>query len=131
MLMQARSSYGAQWPVIHPFLGFSPDVPTKSLSVVPDVPESWPRLSVKNLGVGSATVAASASRSGNRYTTEVTAPAGWNPTIGHTPPAGATVETVTLDGESTSHDAVDTPRGRGVRVVTTTGQPHTLAVTTG
>jgi glycogen debranching enzyme len=72
MFMQAWSSYGVQWPVIHHFLGIRPDMPAGSLTVVPDVPESWTRpISVQNLQVGSGTVAASASRSGNRYTTEV------------------------------------------------------------
>ena len=41
MFMQAWSSYGIQWPVIHHFLGIRPDAPTGSLTVVPDVPESW------------------------------------------------------------------------------------------
>ncbi len=48
---------------------------------------------------------------GKRYTTEVSAPPGWNLTIGHTLPAGTTVKTATLDGNSTSYDVVDTTRG--------------------
>ncbi len=76
-------------------------------------------------------MAASASRSGKRYTTEVSAAAGWNLTIGHTLPAGATIKSVTLDGNSASYDVVDSTRGREVRVATTTGQRHTLVVTTG
>jgi hypothetical protein len=129
--MQAWSSYGVQWQVIHHFLGISPDVPAGRLSVVPDVPDSWPGLSVQNLRVGSGTVAASASRSGKRYTTEVSAPAGWKLTLGHTLPAGATVKTVTLDGKSAAYNVVDTTRGREVRVETTADQRHTLVVTTG
>ena len=117
--------------MIHHFLGINPDVPAGSLSVVPDIPDSWPGLSVENLRVGSGTVAASASRSGKQYTTEVSAPAGWELTIGHTLPAGATVKTVTLDGKSAKYDVVDTTRGREVRVETTTDQRHTLVVTTG
>ncbi len=38
---------------------------------------------------------------------------------------------VTLDGNSTSYNVVDTTRGREVRVATTTGQRHTLVVTIG
>jgi hypothetical protein len=45
-------------------------------------------------------VAASASRNGKRYTTEVSAPAGWKLTFGHALPAGATVKNVTLDGKA-------------------------------
>jgi glycogen debranching enzyme len=134
MFMQAWSSYGVQWPVIHHFLGIRPDVPAGSLTVVPDVPESWPELSVEDLQVGSGTVAASASHDGNTYTTKVSeSPAGWNLTIGHTLPAGATVETVTLDGNPVEPDdvvEVDTFRGHEVRVDTSTGGPHELVVTT-
>jgi glycogen debranching enzyme len=131
MFMQAWSSYGVQWPVIHHFLGIRPDVPARSLSVVSDIPDSWPGLSVKKLKVGGGTVAASASRSGKRYTTEVSAPAGWSLTIGHALPAGATVKNVTLDSKSVEYAVVDTTRGREVRVETTTDQRHTLVVSTG
>jgi glycogen debranching enzyme len=132
MFMQAWSSYGVQWPVIHNFLGIDPNVPAGSLSVVPDVPESWPGLSVQDLKVGNGTMKASASRKGKRYTTQVdSAPAGWTLTIGHTLPAGATVKSVTLDGKSTTYDVVDTTRGREVRVKASTGTSHTLIVTTG
>ncbi len=130
MFMQAWSSYGVQWPVIHHFLGIRPDAPAGSLSVVPDVPESWPGLSVKNLQVGSGTVAASASRSGKKYTTEVSASTRWTLTIGHTLPAGAAVQSVTLDGQPVNYQTVDTTRGREVRVQTNTGAPHILEVTT-
>ncbi|HET7272403.1 MAG TPA: glycogen debranching protein, partial [Rubrobacter sp.] len=131
MFMQAWSSYGIQWPVIHNFLGISPDAPARILSVVPDIPDSWPGLSVQNLRVGSGTMTTSASRSGKQYTTEVSAPTGWKLTIGHTLPAGAAVESVTLDGKRARYDVVDTTRGREVRVQTTTDQRHTLVVTTG
>jgi glycogen debranching enzyme len=130
MFMQAWSSYGVQWPVIHHFLGISPDVPAGSLSVVPDVPESWPGLSVQNLRVGGGTVAASASRDANRYTTEVSASATWELTIGHTLPEGASVAAVTLDGEPVAYEVVDTTRGREVRVQTSTNRRHILVVTT-
>jgi hypothetical protein len=131
MFMQAWSSYGVQWPVIHRFLGIDPNVPAGNLSVVPDIPESWPGLSVQNLKVGGGTMTASASRSGKQYTTEVSAPTGWKLTIGHTLPAGAAVKRVTLDGKPAKGVVVDTTRGREVRVETTTDQNHTLVVTTG
>jgi glycogen debranching enzyme len=131
MFMQAWSSYGIQWPVIHHFLGIRPNVPAGSLSVVPDVPDDWPGLSVQDLQVGSGTVAASASHDGNTYTTEVSeSPAGWNLTIGHTLPAGAGVQSVTLDGQPVNYQTVDTTRGREVRVETSTGGLHELVVTT-
>jgi len=131
MFMQAWSSYWVQWPVIHNFLGIDPNVPSGSLLIVPDIPDSWPGLSVQNLKVSSGTMRVCASRSGKQYTTEVSAPAGWTMTIGQTLPAGSTVKSVTLDGKSTAYDVVDTTRGREVRVETTTDQDHTLVVTTG
>jgi hypothetical protein len=124
MFMQAWSAYGIQWPVIHHFLGIRPDVPAGNLAVVPDVPDSWPGLSVESLRVGGGTVAASASHEGNRYTTDASASTtGWDLTIGHTLPAGATIETVTLDGDPAQYDKVDTFRGREVLVNTSTGVP--------
>ena len=134
MFMQAWSSYGIQWPVIHHFLGIRPNVPAGSLSVVPDVPDDWPGLSVKNLQVGGGTVAASASHEGNSYTTKVETSVAGELTIGHTLPADAVVQSVTLDGEQVAvedYDVVDTTRGREVRIETSTGGPHELVVTTG
>jgi glycogen debranching enzyme len=130
MFMQAWSSYGVQWPVVNHFLGVRPDIPDGNLYVVPDVPDGWPGLSVANLRVGSGTMAASASRSGTEYVTEVTAPAGWSLTIGHTLPAGATVESVLLDGAPAEYVIMNTSRGDEVRVTTTTGATHELVVTT-
>jgi hypothetical protein len=132
MFMQAWSSYGIQWPVIHHFLGIRPDAPTGRLTVVPDVPESWTKpISVHNLHVGGGTVEVSASHDGNRYTTEVSASTRWTLTIGHTLPEGAQVQSVTLDGQPADYRAVETSRGLEVRVGTNTNQHHTLVVTTG
>jgi hypothetical protein len=131
MFMQAWSSYGIQWPVINDFLGIRPDVPHSSLSVVPDIPDSWPGLSVQNLKVGNGTMTASASRKGKQYTTQVSAPAGLTLIIGHTLPAGAKIQSVTLDGQPHAYDVVDTTRGKEVHVTTSTGASHTLGVTTG
>jgi hypothetical protein len=128
MFMQAWSSYGVQWPVIYHFLGVRPNVPEDTLTVMPDVPESWPGLSVSNLRVGDGTVEAAAEVDGNRYTTFVDAPGEWTLVIGHVLPDGAQVESVTLDGAPVPYSIVDTPRGREVQVETTTGSPHTLEV---
>lgn len=129
MFMQAWSPYGVQWPVIHSFLGIDPDVPAKRLAIMPDVPEGWPGLSVRNLRVGTGVIAVAASRAGNAYTTTVDAPAGLTLTLGHTLPAEAEVVAVTLDEASVEWQAVDTPRGREVRVEVEAGVPHTLVVT--
>jgi glycogen debranching enzyme len=131
MFMQAWSSYGVQWPVINNYLGIRPDVPQGALSVIADVPDSWPDLSVSNLRVGDGTMSAAASHDGQTYTTTANAPAGWELTLGHTVPAGAVVASVTLDGTPVSWTVSDTTRGREVYVTTTTGAPHTVVVTVG
>ncbi|HEU4411740.1 MAG TPA: hypothetical protein VFS43_41235 [Polyangiaceae bacterium] len=128
MVLQAWSAYGIQWPVIRYFLGVDPDAPAGRLSVVPQIPVSWPGLSVKDLRVGNGVMAASAQKSGTRHTTTVTAPAGLALTIGATIPPGATVKAVTLDGAPATPAVVDTPRGREVRVETQAGPTRTLVV---
>jgi hypothetical protein len=61
----------------------------------------------------------------------VEAPVGLQLTIGHTLPAGLEVEAVTLDSAPGAYEIVETIRGRGVRVETSTGTVHMLAVTAG
>lgn len=131
MFMQAWSSYGIQWPVIHHFLGVRPDVPRGRLTVVPDVPDGWPGLSVSSLRVGGGTMSAAGRVVGDRYVTTVESPAGFELTIGHVVPPGATVESVTLDGAAAPYEIRDTTRGREVLVHTTSDEPHELVVTTG
>jgi glycogen debranching enzyme len=128
MFQQAWSAYGVQWPVVRHFLGVDPDIPAGALSVVPQIPDGWPRLSIENLRVGDGTAEVKARRNGNKYTTEVEAPKGLDLTIGHTLPADAEVERVRLDGEEVEFDVVDTTRGREVRVTTTTSCGHKLEV---
>jgi hypothetical protein len=53
-VMQAWSSYGLLWTVAHDLLGVSPDIPARSVAVVPDVPASWPGLAVRDLRIGAA-----------------------------------------------------------------------------
>jgi hypothetical protein len=131
MFMQAWSSYGVQWPVINHFLGVRPDMPDEHLYVVPQVPDSWPGLSVTDLAVGSGTVAAEASHDGKEHVTEVSATqAGWSLTIGHTIGVNESVDSVTLDGSPVAYIEVITTRGREVQVETTTASAHTLVVTT-
>jgi hypothetical protein len=131
MFMQAWSSYGVQWPVIHHFAGVRPDMPRHRLAVVPDVPDSWPGLSVSRLRVGNGQISVAANKSDKMYTTRVTAPAGWELTIGHTLPVGVHVRHVRLDGKPVSnYQVVNTPRGTEVNVHTRTGKPHLLTVIT-
>lgn len=132
MFMQAWSSYGVQWPVVHHFLGVRPDAPSGELSVVPQVPDPWPGLSVQNLRVGDGEVGVFAGRAGDSYTTTVTAPPGLDVTVGHTLPAGASVGEVTLDGEALEdYQQVETERGLEVRTRVAGGGSHTLEVRAG
>lgn len=131
MFMQAWSSYGIQWLVIHELLGVDPDVPAGTMSVLPHVPASWTGLSVKNLQVGQGKLGVSAKLEGSVYTTTVTGgAANLKLIIGATLPAGATVQSVILDGMSVTPKEVLTLRGKEVRVDTASGADHTLVVTT-
>jgi glycogen debranching enzyme len=129
MFMQAWSSYGTQWPVIASFLGVDPDVPAGEVSVVPDVPEGWPELSVRDLRVGSGNVSAEASRGGNRYVTKAEAPRGLDLTIGHVLPEDASPASVRLDGHEVEFRVVETARGQEVHVDAGARGSHKLVVT--
>ena len=130
MVMQAWSSYGIHWPLVELYLGIKPNAPARSLSVVPDLPSSWPELSIDELRVGSCEISVSAQHSGKSYVTTVATPAGWSLTIGHTLPAGSQVQSVTLNGSPASYQIVDTNRGREVHVQVNSGGIQKLTVQT-
>jgi glycogen debranching enzyme len=129
MFMQAWSSYGIQWPIMHHFLGVRPNIPEDSLYIVPHMPSSWTSLSVENLRVGDGAISVVVERDEDIYRTRISAPAGWTLIIGHTLPIDAEVESVMLDDADIAYEIVDSPRGREIQVVTTTDTPHTLVVT--
>ena len=130
MVMQAWASYGIHWPLVDLFLGIKPNAPARSLSVVPDLPSSWPDLSIDELRVGSCEISVSAQHSGKSYVTTVASPAGWSLTIGHTLPADSQIQSVTLNGYHPSFQIVDTDRGREVHVQVNSGGTHKLTVQT-
>jgi hypothetical protein len=130
MVMQAWSSYGVEWPVIYHFLGVRPHISNREVTVIPNLPPTWPTLSVDNLRVGNSNLTASATHNGNRYTTVVTAPSGLLIRIGYALPANASIATVTLNGSTASYEVKDTHRGREVIVTSNSGQPLQLVVTT-
>jgi hypothetical protein len=115
-VMQAWSSYGLLWTVVNDLLGVSPDAPAGSVAVVPEIPPSWPSMSVGNLHVGAATLAETASRQGGTYRTEVTGAQGLALTIGAVLAAGATPHSVTLNGTPVAYHLVTTNRGTAVEV---------------
>ncbi|WP_139490840.1 glycogen debranching protein [Brevibacillus dissolubilis] len=131
MFMQAWSSYGVQWPVIHNMLGIVPDAPAKQITVIPHVPASWPDLSVDQLQVGTSLIRAAASHEGDTYTTEVALPSDWKLTIGHILPHNAKVASVTLNGKAIpNYQVTDTAKGREVHLPVQNTKSATLVVTT-
>jgi hypothetical protein len=130
MVMQAWSSYGIHWPLVELYLGIKPDAPAKSLSVVPDLPGSWPELSIDNLRVGSSQIAVSVRRAGINYVTTVSAPVGWGLTIGYTLPANAQVKSVRLNGSPVAFRIVPTNRGEEIHVQTNSGGTQEVRIQT-
>ena len=132
MVMQAWSSYGIHWPLVELYLGIKPDAPAKSLSVVPDLPGSWPELSVDNLhvGVGSSQIAVSVRRAGINYVTTVSAPVGWSLTIGYTLPAKTQVKSVRLNDSPAAFQIVPTNRGEEIHVQTNSGGTQEVRIQT-
>src|ERR1700685_503274 len=66
-VMQAWSGSGLLWTVVNDLLGVTPDAPAGSVAVVPEVPSSWPSMSVGNLHVGASTLDETASRHCDDY----------------------------------------------------------------
>jgi hypothetical protein len=122
-VMQAWSSYGLLWTVMHDLLGVSPDAPGRSVAVVPEVPPSWPRLAVSDLRVGGSALTENASRSGDSYRTEVSGAGGLALTIGTVLPAGAPPRSVTLNGQPVPYQRVSSHRGLEILV----SVPHPAA----
>jgi len=128
--MQAWSSYGILWPLVDLYLGIKPDVPAGSLSVVPELPSSWPNLSIDKLRVGSSEISVSVQHSGKSYFTYVVAPTGWRLMIGYALPANSQIQSVMLNGSPAAFQIFDTNRGREVHVQTNSGGNQELAVDT-
>ena len=128
-VMQAWSGYGLLWTVVSDLLGISPDAPAGAVSVVPEVPSSWPVMSVGNLHVGSSTLGETASHHGAAYRTSVTGAQGLGLTIGTVLASGACVHSVTLNGAHVAYKLVTTHRGTAVEVwVPRAGSDEALSV---
>ena len=130
-VMQAWSSYGVMWTVVNDLLGVTPDVPHGSVAVVPEVPASWPSLSVSQLRVGHQDLAVNASHQAGSYSTQVSGATGLTLTIGTVLPSGVTPQSVTLNGTKVHYQLVTTTRGTAVEVpVKAPAAQETLAVQT-
>ena len=54
--IQAWSSYGIIWPVVHYFLGFRPDAAERSIRFIPHLPSTWRTAHLQDVRVGSASM---------------------------------------------------------------------------
>jgi glycogen debranching enzyme len=54
--IQAWSSYGIIWPVVHYFLGFRPNVSARSVNFIPHLPGTWHTARLQAVRVGTATM---------------------------------------------------------------------------
>lgn len=114
MVMQAWSAYGVLYPVVYYFLGIRPAMPNRSIAVVPQLPSSLSRLSIQDLHVGDDILAVATEHSDKLYVTQVSLPLGCRLEIGHTLPANASIESVTLNGRATDYIVRSTHRGSEV-----------------
>jgi hypothetical protein len=129
MVMQAWGSYGTVWPVVHQQLGVRPDLGNGKLEVTPQVPPGSPGIGGKDIRLGSGSIDVSASASKGTFTTIVTPHLHTDLTIGHTLPAGATVQSVKLNGSDASYTVRDTNRGREVLVQASGSGQQKLVIT--
>jgi glycogen debranching enzyme len=129
MVMQAWSSYGVEWPVVYEYLGVRPDLPQGEISIVPELPSTWPTLSISAVRIGSSTVDVSTTQASNQYTTTATVPRGLLVHIGYALPANSDIVTVTLNGNPASYQVKDTHRGREVIVTANSGRPLQVVIT--
>jgi hypothetical protein len=117
MVLQAWGAYGVLWPVVHQWLGVSPDLGRGRLAVVPQLPPDQGSASARRIQLGSeVSIDVSAKRQGNTYLTEVRRRGDVRLTIGAVVPRGSDVRSVRLDGERVKPDLVRTARGLEVRV---------------
>ncbi|MET0712833.1 MAG: glycogen debranching protein, partial [Jiangellaceae bacterium] len=111
MVLQAWGAYGVLWPVIHQWLGVSPDLGRGRVSVVPQLPESETKASVNTVRLGLIAIDVAAERQDSTYTTTVTRHGRVDLRIGAVLPDGATVTSATLNGSLVKPKLVQTTRG--------------------
>ena len=111
MVLQAWGAYGVLWPVIHQWLGVSPDLGRNRVSVVPQLPKSETNASVNTVKLGLIAIDVAAARQGGTYTTTVTRHGRVDLRVGAVLPDGATVTSATLNGSPVKPKLVQTTRG--------------------
>ena len=122
MVMQAWGAYGVLWPVVHQWLGVSPDMGRGRVAVVPQLPPDQPSASARSIKVGSGRLDVTARRSddglGTRYVTKVVRHGRSTLVVGAVLPSGTEVRSVTLDGRRVEPVLATTSRGLEVTVRT-------------
>jgi hypothetical protein len=111
MVMQAWGAYGVLWPVIHQWLGVSPDLGRGRVAVVPQLPAGQAKASADTIKLGLSAIDVAAERQGSTHTTTVTRHGRMDLRIGAVLPDGATVTSATLNGSPVKPELVKTTRG--------------------
>ena len=111
MVLQAWGAYGVLWPVIHQWLGVSPDLGRGRVAVVPQLPAGQAKASAETIKLGLSAIDVAAERQGSTYTTTVTRHGRMDLRIGAVLPNGATVRKATLNGSPVKPKLVQTTRG--------------------
>ena len=111
MVLQAWGAYGVLWPVIHQWLGVSPDLGRGRVAVVPQLPAGQAKASAETIKLGLSAIDVAAERQGSTYTTTVTRHGRMDLRIGAVLPNGATVTSATLNGSPVKPKLVQTTRG--------------------
>jgi hypothetical protein len=115
-VMQAWGAYGVLWPVVHQWLGVSPDLGRGRLSVVPQLPPNQHKASGKRIWLGDTSIDVAVRHQGQNYVTQVRRRDDLRLTIGAVVPPGSKVRSVRLDRDRVRYNLVRTARGLEVRV---------------
>jgi glycogen debranching enzyme len=97
--IQAWSSYGIIWPVVHFFLGFRPDAAKRSVRFIPHLPAVWQHARLQDVRVGSATLNLQVTRTERDFQIALeTSDPFYEVTLGCIYPAEGEPRGVTLNG---------------------------------
>jgi hypothetical protein len=111
MVMQAWGAYGVLWPVIHQWLGVSPELGRGRVAVVPQLPAGQSKASADTVKLGPLAIDVAAEHQASTFTTTVTRHGSIDVRIGAVLPDGAKVASATLNGSPTKLKLVKTARG--------------------
>ncbi|MGI3780184.1 MAG: hypothetical protein ACRYG2_05335, partial [Janthinobacterium lividum] len=120
MVMQAWGAYGVLWPVVHQWLGVSPDMGRGRVAVVPQLPPAQTSASASSIRVGSGRLDVSVRRTteegSTRYVTRVVRHGRSTLAVGAVLPRGSKIAAATLNGHRVRPVLTTTSRGLEVTV---------------